>query len=205
MNTALSLKDIYKGQSVWLVGKGPSLEYIQKHHFDDGIVIALYEAIIAVEELNLPNPIFSLQKDGGDRKIKTENNLCPDCHYTDQCGESCGSMIRPKKAILLLHDLESNYCFSDYLNRVVFDLETLNLQNNIHSAVFAVKIALFFGCNEFHFLCFDASVNGDNRTYVPGKGIVGSDTYGNQKSYIDQFINNFKSEWKIPTESGDLI
>ena len=199
MNT---LKDKHKDQTAWIVGKGPSLQYIQRHHLGEGIVITLNESILAVEKLNLPNTTYSLQKDGGDRRHGAkEHALTPECDYLNQCGNECGSMIRPKSAVLLLHDLESKYCFSDYPNRVIFDLGTIGLKANIHSLVFVTLIALYMGCNKFNFLCFDSSITGDSRTYIPGKGLSNNIVYGNQIGYLLQYLGDAENNWIMPLEN----
>lgn len=205
------VKGIHKGQDVWIVGKGRSLEFIRKDHFGEGVIITLNQAIIAIESLCLPNFVYSSQKDGGIKTKGRKNQalklpgLSPECNFSHQCGDVCGPLVRPKRATLLLHSLESKYCFSSYIDRVVFDLRTLGLQSNVYSAVFVVKIALYLGCCKFHFLCFDSSTQNDNRAFIPGEGIDSRASYGNQRPFIEQFIPNIVSEWKTPTESGGLI
>ena len=195
------LKDKHKDQTIWIVGKGPSLRYIRKDHFGEGIILTLNESIVAIESLELPNIIYSLQKDGGNgRHGALKNALTPECDYSGQCEDVCGSMVRPKKATLILHELESKYCFSDYPNRVVFDLETLGLQANIHSIVFAVKIAIYLGCNKVNFLCCDSTAIGDSRTYVPGKGISIETLYGNQRPYMLPILEGIEGDWITPLE-----
>ena len=56
------LKDIT--DKVYIVGRGESLQYLTREYFGEGVVIALNRAIIKVNELNLPNKIYLLQKDG---------------------------------------------------------------------------------------------------------------------------------------------
>lgn len=49
---------------VYIIGRGPSLANLRREHIGEGIVIALNEAIVAVDELHLDNPTISLQNDG---------------------------------------------------------------------------------------------------------------------------------------------
>lgn len=205
MDTIQTLKGKHLKQPAWIVGKGPSLRYIKKEHFGEGIVITLNESIVDIESLNLPNPLYSLQKDGGSGRHHTFDNLSPNCDFTPNCGGHCGTMIRPRYATLLLHDLESKYCFANYPNRVVFDLKTLGLDANIHSAVFVTMIALYMGCTKLNYLCFDASTTGDNRAYVHGKEPIGGVVYGYQRGYIETLIEGVENNWLTPQENGDLL
>ena len=67
-NIMTDFKDIYKGQAIWIVGKGPSLQYLTKEYIGSGPVITINEALIKMEELRLPNPIYAMMKDGGNRR-----------------------------------------------------------------------------------------------------------------------------------------
>ena len=138
-----SLKNKHLDQTVWIVGKGPSLQYLKKEDIGEGIVITINHAVLAVEPLGLPNTIYSMQKDGGTRRKPSPDNLLPDCDHSDDCGDSCGNITRPKSATLLLHDLESKYCFLDYPDRYVINLKEIGLSENVFSLIFAVKTAQY--------------------------------------------------------------
>lgn len=60
------VKHLPKYTSAYVVGKGPSLDYLRRSLFTDtrAPVVAINEAIHAVEKLNLPNPVFCFQQDG---------------------------------------------------------------------------------------------------------------------------------------------
>jgi hypothetical protein len=177
----LSLKDKHKGQTAWIIGKGPSLQYLKASDIGEGPVIAINQAITAVESLELPNQVYSLQKDGGTRRRPSSFNLSPDCDHSGDCGDQCGNMIRPKGATLLLHDLESKYCFPDYPKRHVLNLQEMGLPLNIFSLVFALRAAKYMGCVRFNFVSCDAHAVGDIGTYVPKEGIIGQ-----HSAYRDQ-------------------
>ncbi len=165
------LKDKHKGQTAWIIGKGPSLQRLRKEDIGEGVVIAINEAIMPVESLGLPNPIYSMQKDGGNRRRPSKDNLCPDCDHSGQCGDVCGDMIRPTNgAILLLHEGESKYCFPDYPRRYVLNLKNFNLPGNIFSLTFALKTAQYMGCVKFRFVSCDAHALGDLNSYDPKTG-----------------------------------
>jgi len=195
------LKNKYPGQTITIVGKGCSLQYLKKEHFVPGPVITINEAILTVESLELANPIYSMQKDGGDRKKSSTNNLSADCDYSNDCSSECRAMRRPKKATLLLHEMESKYCFPDYSDRYVFDLKELGLPGNECSIICAIQFGKFMGCNGFRFISFDAHVTGDTQIYVPGKQeTVKKGDYESQIPKIKQYVDGYNVEWIIPEQ-----
>lgn len=177
-------------KTVWIIGKGPSLQFLKKEDIGEGLVITLNEAILAVEPMNLPNLIYSLQKDGGKFKNCTDNKNCP---------ERCGKMVRPKNATLILHDKESKYCYPNYPKRYVFSLADLNLGDNVFSFIFAIQLAKRMGIEKFNFVSFDAHTKEDFNVYLPGKGIIGKDKmYPGQKWLLRPYIKNIDCEWITP-------
>lgn len=194
------LKDKHKGQTAWIIGKGASLQYLKKEDIGEGPVITINQAIVAVEKLDLPNVVYSMQKNGGNKRVYSADNLCPDCKHSGSCGDVCGSMVRPKSAPLLLHEHESKYCFPDYAKRHIFDWQNLGLPGNRCSMVLAVTIAKnVMGCSRFCFVSFDAHANGDNNSYIPGTGIIkkGSE-YNIQIDEIKPFIEGLDCQWITP-------
>lgn len=166
------LKGIHAGQVVWIIGRGPSLQYLVREDIGLGPIIALNQAILKIEEFDFPNPVYYMHKDGGVRK-RSLRTLSPDCDYTPNCGDRCGHMFRPLKgATLLVHRLESLYCFPDYAPRHVFDVKELGLPGNEFSLIVAVKIGQFMGCTKFNFVSCDVHVNGDIRTFIPSGGLI---------------------------------
>jgi len=161
----ISLKDKYQDEAIWIVGRGPSLSNIKKEHFGDGPVITINQAIVQVEELHLSNPIYSLQKNGGPKRHNIpNNNLSPDCRQ--ECLDICGNMVRPKTSTLIVHNLESYYCFDDYSPRHVFYLEDFGIKTNTCSVVIAVNIGKLFGCAQFNMISFDTHVYRKNKEYL---------------------------------------
>lgn len=172
-NMMIDFKDIYKGQTIWIVGKGPSLQYLKKEDFGQGPIITINQAIIKVEELDLPNPTYSMQKDGGDRKTYPKHMLRPDCEYTPNCNDKCGNMYRPKRgATLLIHKHESLYCFPDYSPRYVFDWKEFGLRHNQFSVIISIRIGILMGCIKFHFVSCDVHTTGSLESYIPNVGVV---------------------------------
>lgn len=199
------LSNIYAGQSVWIIGKGSSLQYLTKEHIGSGPIITINQSIIKVQEIDLSNPIFSMQKDGGNRR-RYPHKLIPDCDYTPNCGDRCGEIVRPKPgATLLVHKHESLYCFPDYSPRYVFDWKDFGLPGNVFSLIMAVKIGVLMGCMKFYFISCDAHVKGYLETYVPGIGVhkkKGSFTYNEQVDKLKEHLVGLNCEWIIPVKKN---
>tara|TARA_R110000868_G_C10711365_1_gene749982 strand:- start:38 stop:577 length:540 start_codon:yes stop_codon:yes gene_type:complete len=141
----------------YIIGKGESLANLSKEHFNDGIVIAINEAIQKVESLDLKNVIYSMQKDGASPDFR---NNCP----TNDCDNCYQHMVYPKKAILLLHEHESKFCLPKYKNRILFDNNEMGLEWSQFSAISAIRYAERLGATEFIMLCFDSITNNSNKS-----------------------------------------
>ena len=200
-------RDIYKDHTIWVVGKGPSLQYLTSAHIGSGPVITINEALIKIEELDLPNPIYSMQKDGGDRRQYKYSNpliLKPDCDYKSNCGDKCGNMYKPKKgATLLVHKHESFYCFADYSPRYVFDWVKLGLKCNRFSLVIAIRIGILMGCKKFCFISFDAHTTGCLDSYIPNIGITEiNPAFRNYTWKVKRYLKNLDYIWITPKKRG---
>ena len=196
-------RDIFKGQIAWIVGKGPSLQYLVKGDIGSGPVITINEAIIKIEEIGLPNPIFAMIKDGGDRRQYYHTNpaiLKPDCDYTPNCGDRCGKMYRPKQgATLLVHKHEALYCMPDYSPRYIFEWEEFGLRHNNISLVIAIEIGILMGCKEFCFVSLDIHVNRCLKMYVPNVGVIGEDgAYLSHRRRIKPYLTKYDHRWITP-------
>jgi len=199
----ITLKNKYKGQTLNLVGSGPSGRYLKKDHFVSGPIIALNRAILSVDPFDFKD-VYSMQKDGGNRRISMDQTkLNPNCDHSGDCGDICGAVIRPKKAILLVHNRESLYCFPDYKPRFVFSWEVLELPGNEFSMIFAIQIGKLFGCSGFRFISFDAHTHDDVRTYSPGSANMPNHHYQSQVPKIAQYITGFDSEWITPKKEQE--
>ena len=199
----IDFKDLYKGETIWIVGKGPSLQCLTKEDIGLGPVITINQAIIKVEEIDLPNPIFSMQKDGGSRRKYVHSRpliLKPDCDYKSNCGDACCSIHRPKKGItLLVHKHESFYCLSDYSPRYVFDWAELGLKCNRFSLVIAIKIGILMGCAKFHIVSCDVHTTGSLESYVPHVGMTkGNPGYKNYVWKIKRYLKDLDCKWITP-------
>ena len=135
------LDNRHKGQVCYIVGKGPSVQYLDASYFPtNGPIIAINETYKKVESLNLTNPVYSLQKDLG--------------------------FGIPDKATLLVHCWEESSQFAPfYRPRYEFDCEKLGLIKVLaFSATVAIRIAQIMGCRDLKFLSFDSCTTGDYRT-----------------------------------------
>ena len=154
-----SLYNKYEGQTVSIVGKGQSLQYLKPDHFVTGPVITLNESVLMVESLNLSNPIYSMQKDSGPY-VKTENDdhgkFNPTCKYAPNCGDRCGGKTRPSYATLMLDVNESGCCFPDYPCRILFNTGELGLRWNLSTFFCALRMGAHFGCNKYRIICCDS-------------------------------------------------
>lgn len=200
------LKDRHTNEPVWIIGRGPSLQYLRKEDIGEGVIIALNQSIIVIESLDLPNKTYSMQKDGGTRKKVIDGILTPDCHYSGLFCSDCGDIVRPKNATLLLHEHESKYCLPDYPDCYSLSLKTLGLDYNVFSFIFAIKTAQYMGCLEFNFVSFDVYTSGDKKTYTPGEGVYESQRdksyedspYKEQLDTIYPYIKDLNRKWILP-------
>ena len=141
MNTISGLTGIHKGETLTVIGRGPSLARLQPEHLD-GVAVAINHAIEQVESLQPSNPLYSLQKD----------------HL----------YLLPVRAALLLHELEALMETKDvdYEPAYSFNAERdFNVRWNIPSVVIAEKFANWFGCEKVVYLCCDAVTDGDIGAY----------------------------------------
>jgi hypothetical protein len=141
MQTISGLAGKHRGEVLTAVGRGVSLARLQAQHLS-GVVMAINQAVEKVESLDPANPLYSLQKD----------------RY----------LVKPRKAVLLLHELESlaNNPVIDYEPVYSFDVERdFRIRWNLPSVVIAEKFANWFGCRKVVYLCCDSVTDGITDTY----------------------------------------
>jgi len=173
-----ALREIFEGKVCQIVGKGPSLDYLRADHFDDGPIIALNEAALQVETLELPNKLFCLQQDA---KLR------------DTC--YC------KSATMLISNKAANF-YAKYDGVFVFDSRQYNLPLNSLSVSAAIAIARSLGATGFAMMCFDACVTG-HLTYA--KCIKYDVTWGGSpdrfrthRRKIEKHLVGMPRAWVIP-------
>lgn len=162
MKSIRVLTDKHGGETGYVVGKGPSILKLKESDFRPGPIIALNHAIRYVEALNLPNVIYSMQRDGCDIN-KRGHGLCEyECNTRSVGPTGCGGY--PHKAPILLSYPESWRCYPDYENRYVFsDLWDLGFKKRaLPSLPNAVRVLELMGVSRIKMLCCDC-VDGDHR------------------------------------------
>lgn len=157
MMSILSLKNKYQGRPAYIVGKGPSLQYLSARDFPDkeAPVLVVNEALLVVQELGVPNPLLSMQKDGCDGW--NTGNIC------QSVCEMHVPMLYPKDekvTVILQRPGYSQACLPDWQNKVymtpVDDLEGVEFSSEM-SIVLCVEIARqILGCSEVTLFCLDS-------------------------------------------------
>lgn len=138
MKSISELRKAHKGQTLSVIGRGASLARLMPYHLEPGPVIAINQAIEAVEELDIPNDLFSMQKD----LIFTLDT----------------------RAVLLLHEPESAK-LANAPDAIVWSNEKFKIDASRPSVCSCVVIGKFWGCKQINFLCCDASTTGDTSTF----------------------------------------
>ncbi len=152
-----TLQPIFVGNRCYIVGKGPSLDKVKERDIPDprAPIIALNEAILTVEQLDIPNPMFGLQQDS---KLK------------DSCYPERSGIFVSQKAIPFYQDKPRVYAFSSL---------SYGLAINSLSVLAAMAIARSLGSKGYYFVSFDAATsNGKELGYastVPYDTVWGGD------------------------------
>lgn len=138
-NKIEDFRDKFAGETCYIVGKGPSLDHLRWEHFldPDAPIIALNEAIYAVEKLGLPNPTFGLQQDATLRA-------------------SC----LPERSPIFVSEKALHF-YAIYEKAYVFSNAELKLNTSALSVSAAIAIAKKLGVQGFELVCFDACVSGN--------------------------------------------
>jgi hypothetical protein len=189
-----NLRGVHYGGTAYIVGKGPSLQYLTANDFGAGPVIAINESITHIENLGIPNPIYSMRKDGEDTE-----------HPTGQ----------PRNATLLVHLRESVNLFESYKPRYVFDtVKDFDLAWNSYSSFVAADIAKLLGCRKLIYLAHDACMESRDTTMcIPNEdGTFRIEDRPENKSYllhragIDRHLNQLgvTADWKKPLKVTDV-
>ena len=174
------LKDVFNGNTTYIVGKGPSLDRLTASMFTvkDAAIICTNEAIHKVESLDLPNRTFMMQQD-------------------IWLKESC----RPKKAgIILSYRVRTFY--PDYPDRYIFFGPEVGAPIACLTASYAICLAKKLGSTNFKMVCFDACVN---QTIGYAK-CIGNDPseHGKPDRFLkhrrayDIYIGKTPVEWLLP-------
>lgn len=193
---------ILKGtaERVYIVGRGPSLEFLTKEHFGEGIVIALNRAIVKVNTLKLPNKVYSMQKDGEWEMMK----------FHQECNRDCYNCILPLHPVdpgkaTLLVNYQSIHCFPDK-ERIVMSRDRHSEKfgdTRNPSALVAIRMAKWMGAKEIIMMCCDA-LSGDFRDHDPVTGVTslfdGVTGYDQIAIRTQQELKGIKHQFILPHE-----
>lgn len=146
------LLGIHNGATATVIGKGPSLLEIQPGDIGTGPVMVLNHAIHHVRRLELPNLIYSFQKDG-----------------------CIAAPVEPE--VVILSYIQSRSCFRDYAHRYVVDVRRLRLPSTCMSLTFAVVMAKAMGCQRARLLAFDSYTRSDFRQVLDDVPVGGGRGY----------------------------
>jgi len=171
-------KNLYENKLGYIVGKGPSLDYLIKEVFkEDCPIIALNESIHKVEQVCTSEHMFVLQMD-----------------------KALGSTCLPKRAKLFV----SPWAADNYkdIEKYVIDPRSLTLDQNAISAVVAVMLLRTFGCKAIQLISFDGCLE---QNYEYAKIVGYSSTKGgsplrfkSHKEPILQVAKNLNVTWVTP-------
>ena len=140
MRPITELDSKYLGETLWVIGRGPSLARLTAADIGPGPVVAINQAINQVEQLAIKNPLYSMQKD----------------RYFG----------RPARSLVLLHARESAIGAPENMGNFVFDCEQdFGFPWNVPSVVVCAGLARRWGCSRVVYLCCDAATHGDTGAY----------------------------------------
>ncbi len=166
-----ALKGKYQGETVHIVGKGPSLAFLEQRHIGPGPVITIAESIVKVEELKLSNKVYSLQKD----RIDVPEATSPIILHKEESFKEVKAKGFTKPFYLLDNPADLGIAW-----------------NNI-SVVTAIELAFFMGASNINLVSFDAYTHGDFRTWLPD-GIVADEpsiiSYKNQAWALNSWMGD---------------
>lgn len=157
------LRDRHKGLPAYIVGKGPSLANVRASDFAPGCpVIVLNEAILAIQVLGLPNPIYSMQRDGC--VTEDQYNIPRPCGSCAPLGWIRPPLIDPYPGIaVVFSQYLSSWCMHGRGNRYVMSDDEMGYPGGTHtmSVLTAIPFATLLGATSIVMVSFDSLVNGD--------------------------------------------
>lgn len=181
-----NLKQVFENKTVYIVGKGPSLDYLTKEHFkdDSSIIIALNEAIHKVETLGLKNPTFMLQQDMALR------NTC-----------------KPKKASIFI-SMHAQHWYSDFKNKYIYNPRKMNLTGSQLAAICAIEISKRLGAKDFQMVSFDACVTKETAyaKCIGHDSTAGGDPkrFLKHRKFLDRRLAGYIVKWITPKEAPSV-
>ncbi len=149
-------KDKHPGSRAFIVGKGPSLDTVEKIRdtLDTGVVFCLNESIHKIESLNLAAPTYCVQQDS-----ELERDCVPlrSIHFMN-CYQH-----RPNTDDWRHLPLRRKYRMQKSPwnpDAVLYDPRFFNESSGTLSAIIALALARHMGISSATLCCFDAMING---------------------------------------------
>lgn len=193
------LKDRHRGEVCYVVGKGPSVVDLKAHHFGPGPVLVINETIRHVQELGLPNQIYSMQKDGC---VTSDPDTIPrPCDTCEQHGWKRAPVVDPYPGVAVLFSQHlSSWCLHGRKNRYVFTDAELGFEGYpmTMSVLETVPLAKHFGCQSIVMMCFDSLVNGNTDTMECIDGGAYARNYEGSRITVDVPMMQRNVEWVRP-------
>lgn len=127
------LRPYFYNKTVYIIGKGPSLDKICEEDFlPDLPIIAINDSIHKIETLAINNPLFMMQQDS-----------------------SLERKANPKRAIPIV-SYRANRYFKTYKTKVVYNPSELGCMASTLTVSCAICLCLILKVKDFIFLCFDS-------------------------------------------------
>ena len=174
-------------QPVIIIGKGPSLDHLNKSFFADypkAPVLCINEAIRKVESLNINNPIYLVQHDKIDCKPRKESTIC-------------------------ILDRDAQYKYPEIAEKYVYSKHSLELSITL-TVLAAIRVAVrYMKTNQLFMLCFDACTNKDvGYAQIVGYDVktlsdgTGGERFLKHRDLIISHIEGIKLTWVTPDHDG---
>lgn len=157
-------RNAWRGKTAWILGKGPSIQWLRSHHFGAGPIIAINHAILAIQDMDLPvsHPILNLQKDGC-----SPAEIGPH-HCNIGTGVFQAVYPRPEITVVLQHPGFSQYCLADHPRRLFVDpmIDLVGMRAPEEMSIrMAIGMASVAGAERVVLLCCDSITRQDDRYY----------------------------------------
>lgn len=162
------LKGKHAGTCAYIVGKGPSLMHVRAHDIGPGPVIVLNEAITIMQQLGLPNQLYSMQKDGC--ATEDQDTIPRPCGSCEPLGWKRDPVIDPMPGIAVVFSQHlSSWCLHGRPNRFVFTDEELGYGHNplTMSVLESIPFAAHLGATSIVMVAFDHLTHGETNYADP--------------------------------------
>jgi uncharacterized Rossmann fold enzyme len=133
-----ALSSIFRGKNVYIVGKGPSLQYLTADFFEDkdSPIMCVNEAVSIVERLKPENPVIGVRQDAD-----LKDSCIPTLPETKM-------FVSPQAQIYYRNVIEQTYI---YMYNAFKPLKRHSI-----TAACAIHFAKWLGAKSFTMVCFDA-------------------------------------------------